>query len=81
VNKSLKALTLGYVAFKVNGKWYWTYNAACAARKAVPDDKSVVFVGRNIITGWHCFYLRTVAYSREELKESDLHDWTADAEE
>lgn len=57
-NKTLEALLRGYIFFDVNGQRYWTYRAALAARKAVPETLEVCFAGRHLFKGWVIFFRR-----------------------
>lgn len=54
MNKTLEALLRGYLFFDVNGKKFFTYNAARAERVATVGD--VEFIGWHIFKGWRCFY-------------------------
>jgi hypothetical protein len=60
MNKTTEALIRGYVLFQVNNKLFLSYNAALAARKAVPDTHSVSFTGLHILKGWQTFFMRIV---------------------
>lgn len=56
LRRGIKALLMGYVAFEVNGRRYWTYGSGKAARER--ETGSVGFYGYHIWRGWECFYLR-----------------------
>lgn len=92
VNKSLKALIYGYVLFRVNGKYYFTYNAALSARKAIAEGP-LLFDGWNIwkspfFIGWIGFFERMpliTVYNPSAAQGADCSslsptEWTAYAE-
>ena len=56
MSKTLEALLRGYVVFKVNDKWFFTYNRARNERIATTGD--VEFTGFHIFKGWTCFFIR-----------------------
>ena len=56
---NIKAWKLGYRLYRVNSKYLLTYERALAARKAVPENRDVLFEGRTKTGEWHCFYIRT----------------------
>lgn len=56
MNKTLEALLRGYILFRVNGRTFFRYNTAKAARVAINGD--VHFKGLHIIKGWRTFFLR-----------------------
>ena len=56
MNKTVKALLLGYIYFDVNGEKFYTYNKALEKRKKIKGN--VYFDGFNIFLGWRTFYLR-----------------------
>jgi hypothetical protein len=57
-NKTIEAALRGYVVFEVNGKRYWSYNKALAARKHFTSGH-VYFKGLHIFKGWIAFYYRS----------------------
>lgn len=59
MNKSLKALLLGYIFFRVAGRTFFRYNSARAYMGTIPKPIPVSINGFCIFKGWRCFYLRT----------------------
>jgi hypothetical protein len=60
-NKSVQALLLGYVVFKVNGKLFLNYTKARNYRLvlAAGTKENINFNGWNIFqTTWKCFFKR-----------------------
>ena len=57
MNKSLKAILLGFVLFNVNGKRFFLYNSALAYRKGILVGY-IEFIGFSIFKGWRAFYYR-----------------------
>jgi hypothetical protein len=55
MNKTLEAFLRGYLFFDVNGKKFFTYNAAREERVRTVGD--VEFKGWHIFKGWRCFFL------------------------
>jgi hypothetical protein len=66
VMKSLKALMLGYVVFKViepcgyHDHWFLTYAGALRRSDKIPDDQSQCVMGLHCFKGWRCFKIREV---------------------
>jgi len=57
MNKTIKALLMGYVLFDVNGQRFLRYNSALLKRKEI--DGNVDFIGFNVfLMGWRCFFKR-----------------------
>ena len=57
MNKTIRALLMGYVLFDVNGQRFLRYNSALSARKAIHGN--VEFIGFNVfLMGWRCFFKR-----------------------
>lgn len=55
--KTIKALLMGYILFRVNDKFYITYGRAYKAKEKIAG--SVSFDGFNLRKfDWECFYLR-----------------------
>lgn len=59
MNKSLEALLRGYFLFEVNGRFFFTYNAAQKQREQFTGP--VWFNGLHVFKGWQCFFLRVTA--------------------
>lgn len=55
MNKTLEALLLGYVEFRVNDKAYLTYNGA---NKACEGASNVHLKGLHFYKGWRSFLIR-----------------------
>jgi hypothetical protein len=69
-NRSLKALLLGYVLFKINDRYFLTYNSAHKSKVTVQtmSHTSVKFSGWNIfLLSWRCFFLAVVPPGTIEL--------------
>ena len=71
MNKSLKALLLGYILFKVNNKTFYTYNAGLAQRKNTSGN--VEFNGLHFFKGWLCFYKR-ILYEQQTDRKPKEHN-------
>lgn len=58
--KTCEAFLRGYVLFRVNGVYYWTYASARTARLAISQG-SLAFEGWHLFKGWVGFYYRIVS--------------------
>ena len=58
MNKSIEAFLRGYLLFRVNGEWFFTYNRARNRRLEVAGDVS--FEGFHFFKGWRVFFCRRV---------------------